>query len=414
MPPWLHGRMSPLSHLARTARSSAVRDLLRLTERPDVLSLAGGLPAPELLPVDALAAATAGVLARQGAAALQYGPTEGIGALRELVAVRLGHRATAATTIVTTGSQQGLDLVARCLLDPGDVVVTEVPTYLGALGALHWSGARVVGVAGDESGLRTGELEERLRAGLRPKLVYVVADFANPTGATLTAARRTHLAALAERFGFVIVEDDPYGALRWRGERLAPVRAWSDRVVTLGTASKVLAPGLRVGWLTAPDWLAGPITIAKQGADLHTSTLNQWLVHDLLADRCWFDAHVAALVATYESRCTTLVDALTREAVVEVAAPDGGMFAWCSLRDPSVGTSALLGEALDHGVAFVPGAAFRHDGADDHRLRLCFTTLQPTQLDEAAARLASVVSGRARGASAPGAGRPRASAGRGG
>ncbi|MFT3855061.1 MAG: PLP-dependent aminotransferase family protein [Ilumatobacteraceae bacterium] len=381
--------MSPLSHLARTARSSAVRDLLRLTERPDVLSLAGGLPTLELLPVDALAAATASVLARHGAAALQYGPTEGIGALRELAAARLGHRATAATTIVTTGSQQGLDLVARCLLDPGDVVVTEVPTYLGALGALHWSGARVVGVDGDAAGLRTGELEERLRAGLRPKLVYVVADFANPTGATLDTARRSHLAALAEQYGFVVVEDDPYGALRWRGERLAPVRAWSDRVVTLGTASKVLAPGLRVGWLTAPDWLAGAITIAKQGADLHTSTLNQWLVHDLLADRGWFDAHVAALVATYESRCTTLVDALTRDGVVEIAAPDGGMFVWCALGDPSVGTSALLGEALEHGVAFVPGAAFRPDGADDHRLRVCFTTLDPAQLDEAAARLAA-------------------------
>ena len=400
------------SRLARTARSSAVRDLLRLTERPDVLSLAGGLPAPELLPVDELAAAAARVLAARGPAALQYGPTEGIAALRELVAGRLGHGATPATTVITTGSQQGLDLVARAVLDPGDVVVTEVPTYLGALGALHWSGCRIVGVDGDADGLRTDLLEERLRAGLRPKLVYVVADFANPTGATLSQRRRIHLARLADRFGFVIVEDDPYGALRWRGVRLAPVRAWSDRVVTLGTASKVVAPGLRVGWLTAPEWLAPSIVIAKQGADLHTSTLNQWIVDDLLGDERWFEAHVSRLVGSYGARCAALVEALG--GILDVTAPDGGMFVWGALADPSISASALLTDALDHGVAFVPGAAFRPDGGDDHRLRLCFTTLDEAGLADAAERLAATISDRGRGASTPGGGRPRASAGRGG
>jgi len=400
------------SRLARTARSSAVRDLLRLTERPDVLSLAGGLPAPELLPVDELAAATARVLAARGPAALQYGPTEGITALRELVARRLGHGATPDTTVVTTGSQQGLDLVARAVLDPGDVVVTEVPTYLGALGALHWSGCRIVGVDGDACGLRTDLLEERLRAGLRPKLVYVVADFANPTGATLSEQRRVHLARLADRFGFVIVEDDPYGSLRWRGMRLAPVRAWTDRVVTLGTASKVVAPGLRVGWLTAPRWLAPSIVIAKQGADLHTSTLNQWIVDELLRDERWFDAHVGRLVDSYAARCAVLVEALG--GILDVSAPDGGMFVWGALADPSISASALLTDALDRGVAFVPGTAFRPDGGDDHRLRLCFTTLDEAGLRDAAERLAATVSDPGRGASAPGGGRPRASAGRGG
>ena len=217
------------------------------------------------------------------------------------------------------------------MLDPGDVVVTEVPTYLGALGALHWSGCRIVGVDGDADGLRTDLLEERLRAGLRPKLVYVVADFANPTGATLSQRRRIHLARLADRFGFVIVEDDPYGALRWRGVRLAPVRAWSDRVVTLGTASKVVAPGLRVGWLTAPEWLAPSIVIAKQGADLHTSTLNQWIVDDLLGDERWFEAHVSRLVGSYGARCAALVEALG--GILDVTAPDGGMFVWGALAE---------------------------------------------------------------------------------
>lgn len=386
-----------LSRFARTARSSAVRDLLHLTERPDVLSLAGGLPAPELLPVDALGAATERVLAGVGAAALQYGPTEGIAVLRGLVAQRLGHRATAATTIVTTGSQQGLDLVARTLADPGDVVVTEVPTYLGALSALHWSGAQVVGIDGDAGGLRTDLLEERLRGGLRPRFVYVVTNFANPTGATLTAERRAHLAALAERFGFVIVEDDPYGALRWRGDVLPPLRAWTDRVVTLGTASKVLAPGLRVGWLTGPDWLVPSIVVAKQGTDLHTSTLNQWLVHELLADRLWLDAHVARLIEVYRTRATALTDALDRhaEGLLSTSIPDGGMFVWARLTDPQGSSAALLADALGRGVAFVPGAAFRPDGTDDHRLRMCFTTLAPAQLDEAAVRLAAALDGHA-------------------
>ena len=248
------------------------------------------------------------------------------------------------------------------------------------------------------------------------KLVYVVANFANPTGATLPTDRRRHLAALAERFGFVIVEDDPYGALRWRGEAPAPLRAWTDHVVTLGTASKVLAPGLRVGWLSAPEWLAPSITIAKQGADLHTSTLDQQITVELLADRPWMERHVARLVEVYAARANALLDALGRHAgdLLRAARPDGGMFVWAQLTDASVGTTALLADALDHGVAFVPGAAFRPDGADDHRLRMCFTTLGPAALDDAARRLVAAVSDRGRDASTHGGGRPRASAGRGG
>ncbi len=254
----------------------------------------------------------------------------------------------------------------------------------------------MVGIDGDDAGLRTDLLEERLRGGLRPRFVYVVTNFANPTGATLSVERRVHLAGLAERFGFVIVEDDPYGALRWRGEVLAPIRAWSDRVVTLGTASKVLAPGLRVGWLTAPDWLVPSIVVAKQGTDLHTSTLNQWLVHDLLADRPWLDAHIARLVDVYRMRAAALTGALDREgAPLSTSVPDGGMFVWARLADSDASATALLADALVGGVAFVPGAAFRPDGADDERLRLCFTTLAPAQLDEAAARLAATLAGHA-------------------
>jgi 2-aminoadipate transaminase len=382
-----------LSHRARTARSSAVRDLLRLTEQPHVLSLAGGLPAPELLPVERIRVAVDETLEENGAGALQYGPTEGVGTLRETVARRLGHGATAADTLITTGSQQGLDLVARTLLDPGDVVVTELPTYLGALGALHWAGPTVVGIDSDTDGMRTGVLADRLAAGLRPKMAYVVTDFANPTGATMSLDRRCHLAVLAERYDFVIVEDDPYGMLRFHGETLPPIRRWSDRTVTLGTASKILSPGLRVGWVTAPSWLSAALVVAKQSTDLHTSTLNQWIVDALLNDDAWLASHVEVLVRSYRERSGLLVDALVHHLgeALQVRPPAGGMFVWGRLADPELVAERFLAAAIDQGVAFVPGSAFRPDGVADGCLRLCFTTLRAEQFDEAGARLASAL-----------------------
>lgn len=382
-----------LSARSRAVRSSAIRDLLRLTERPEILSLAGGLPAPELLPVDRVAAATAEVLATDGAAALQYGPTEGIAPLRSTVADRLGDGTAPDRVVVTTGSQQALDLVARVLLDPGDVVVVEQPTYLGALGALQWCAPTVVSIDGDLEGLRTDLLAERLAAGLRPKLVYVVTDFANPTGATLSEARRRDLAALADQYGFVVVEDDPYGALRFRGAPPPAVRAFTDRAVTLGTASKVISPGLRVGWLAAPGWLVRPIVVAKQATDLHTAVLNQHIVRTLLADTTWFDAHVATLVASYSARADVLVDALRHACgeIYDLSPVDGGMFVWLRPRRQGLSAERLLLAAVDSCVAFVPGSAFRHDGADDGSLRLCFTTVPGDDLREAASRLGTAV-----------------------
>ncbi|MEO5899436.1 MAG: PLP-dependent aminotransferase family protein [Ilumatobacteraceae bacterium] len=379
-----------LSLRARTARSSAVRDLLRLTELPHVLSLAGGLPAPELLPVAKIATVTAVILDTVGAAALQYGPTEGVRILRETVARRLGYGATAEHTIITTGSQQGLDLVARTLLDPGDVVVTELPTYLGALGALHWAGPQVVGVETDVDGMRTDQLEARLAAGLRPKMAYVVTDFANPTGGTMPAERRRHLAELADRYEFVIVEDSPYGMLRFTGETLPPVRRWSERTVTLGTASKILSPGLRVGWMTSPGWLHPSLVVAKQSSDLHTSTLNQRIIDALLNDEAWLDAHVAVLVRTYARRAELLLDSLDHHLgdSLQVQRPSGGMFVWGRLADPALTAERFLAAGIEQDVAFVPGSAFRPDGEPDGCLRMCFTTLADEQFDEAGARLA--------------------------
>jgi 2-aminoadipate transaminase len=390
-----------LSRRGRDATSSVIRDLLQLTHRPDILSMAGGLPAPESFPVDRLRAAADTVLlggglsgsGRYGSEAIQYGPTEGVPALREWVAARYtagGRDCTAAEVLITTGSQQGLDLLTRALVDPGDDVVVEAPSYVGALQALRGSEPRLVPVPADRDGLRTDLLEEQLSAGLRPRLCYVVANFQNPSGGTLALDRRRHLAELAERYGFVIIEDDPYGALRFRGSPVPPVRTFTELAVTLGTVSKLLAPGLRVGWLAAPAWLHGPLVRLKQAADLHTSTLCQQMAVDVLSDGPFMEAHLAGLGPFYGSRCDALAAALQSELGERVSfdLPDGGMFLWLRLDDAAPAARDLLARAVEAGVAFVPGEAFHVDGSGADRIRLSFATLSPDELGEAAARLA--------------------------
>ncbi|HEX6658822.1 MAG TPA: PLP-dependent aminotransferase family protein, partial [Ilumatobacter sp.] len=357
---------------------------------PGVLSLAGGLPAPEGFPVERIRLAADRALARggrYGVTALQYGPTEGDDELRDLAAARLDARA--GEVLITTGSQQGLDLVARALVDPGDVVVVEAPSYLGALQALGACEPVFAEVGTDEFGLRTDVLENLLVAGLRPKLLYTVPNFQNPSGATLPLERRRHLAALADRFGFLIVEDDPYGVLRFRGLHVPSIRTFSDRVVTLGTASKLLAPGLRVAWLAAPAWLFGSLVRLKQAADLHTSTLSQRIVADILADHDFVAAHVHRVAAIYRERCDALAGAVADS--VDVVVPDGGMFLWGRVRRDAIDTTELLPRAVELGVAFVPGAAFHVGDGGCESLRLSFSTLTPAELAEAATRLAAAI-----------------------
>lgn len=379
---------------ARTHRASAIRELLLLTERPDMRSLAGGLPGGDRLPVDLLRDAAAGALTRRGPTgpvALQYAPTEGVAVLREHLAAVTGHPPE--EVLVTTGSQQALDLLARVLCDPGDVVVVEEPGYLGALQAFRFAGAALRGVPGDADGLDTDRLAEVLACGLRPKAVVVTPDFANPTGATLAAGRRTALVMLAERYGFLVVEDDPYGRLRFAGTSHPPIGAPGRPVVRLGTASKVLAPGLRVGWLTGPPAIVAALARAKQAADLHTSALDQLVVLGALTDPR-FPAHLAGTVAAYRARARRLVDALRCRFGdgIELVEPEGGMFVWA--RFPGIDTAAALPGALDAGVAYVPGPAFAVEPvAHGERARLSFATLAPTALDEACDRLAGAFRG---------------------
>ena len=356
--------------------------MLHLTEQPGMLSLAGGLPATEALPVERIRRAVADVA---GPRALQYGPTEGVRELREWLAQRYG--ATVDQVLVTSGAQQALDLIARAVVDDGDCAVVESPAYLGATQVLRTAGATITSVGSDDDGLDTRSLRELIDDGLRPKLVYVVPNFHNPTGVTLSAARRRALVDIAERVDALVVADDPYGALRFAGSEIAPIVAPS--VVRVGTVSKVLAPGLRVGWMIGPPWLVEACARLKQATDLHTSTLTQWVALDLLRDHDWFAAHLRFIRDLYRERAEALVEAVHDRFAdrVMIAAVEGGLFAWVTFVD-GTDTDALFGRALAHGVAFVPGSSFSTESCHRSAARLCFASLAPTDLADAITRLA--------------------------
>jgi 2-aminoadipate transaminase len=385
----------PIALAARLAgiRGSAIRDLLTLTARDDVLSLAGGLPAADLMPRGRIAEAADRAL--RSPAAVQYSETAGLAHLREVVAAhesgRTGRTITPADVVVTSGSQQALDLLARALLDPGDPVAVEDPVYVGALQVLQAAGADVHPVPLDAEGLRVDLLAARLEAGFRPRLVHTVSSFHNPRGVTMSQERRRVLAGLAERDGFLVVEDDPYGLLAFDGEPPLPLAAHGERVVRLGSASKVLAPSLRVGWLVAPPVLAAAVERLKQSTDLCGSSLTQMITAELLADESWFAAHVDGVRRENRRRAAALTAAVDAEfgAAVTRSTPTGGMFCWLQFTD-GTDTAELLRTALEHGVGFVPGGAFAVDAGTALRsaARLCFATYPPDLLTEAVRRLA--------------------------
>ena len=377
----------------RGVRSSPVRDILALTEQPGVISFAGGLPAPELFDASGLRAAFAAVLSGPAAGrALQYSTTEGDPALRSALAARLCDRGLATTAeqlLVTSGSQQALTLVATVLLEPGDAVLVEEPSYLAALQAFQLAGAEVVPVPCDDHGLDPDAVAA-LAARHGARLLYTVPTFQNPTGRTLPLARRTALVEVAERAGLWVIEDDPYGELRYAGEpepALASLPGAEDRVLALSTLSKVAAPGLRIGWVRAPETLRRPLTVAKQAADLHSSTVDQaaaarWLaVVDL-------EAHLRVLREAYGARRDALLGALA--AALPPGSvhnrPEGGMFVWARLPD-GWDADRLLRRALERDVAFVPGAPFFAGPPDRATLRLSFTAHPPAEIAEGLRRL---------------------------
>jgi 2-aminoadipate transaminase len=379
------------------ASSSPVREILALTQRPGVVSFAGGLPAPELFDVAGLREAFATVLSDECAGrALQYSTTEGDPALRSLIAERLTTRGLdteARDLLITSGSQQALTLVAGVLLEPGDRVLVEEPSYLAALQCFALARAVAVPVRCDNEGLDPDALDE-LMAEHRPKLLYTVPTFHNPTGRTLGLARRQALAAAVKRTGLWMIEDDPYGELRYDGEALpalASLPGAPARTVALSTLSKIAAPGLRIGWVRAPQRLLRSLTIAKQAADLHSSTVDQAAAARWLATSD-LDAHVGRLRTAYRARRDTLLAGLASALPPGSThnRPEGGMFVWARLPDGWDAT-ALLPRALERDVAYVPGAPFFSGCPDPATLRLSFTAHPPGEIRRGLERLASAL-----------------------
>jgi 2-aminoadipate transaminase len=390
----------------RTQRmaSSAIRELLKLTEKPDIISFAGGLPAPDVFPVEEFTAACQTVLRDAGAQALQYSTTEGYLPLREMIArhtERYGIEITPENVLITSGSQQALDLIGKVFINPGDRILVEEPTYLGAIQAWNAYGAEYVTVPMDKDGMITDALEAALRTG--PKFIYVLPNFQNPTGVTLTTERRRQLVELADRYGVPIIEDDPYGQLRYESENLTPVvvldsqyrengeSCYRGNVIYLSTFSKILAPGLRLAWVIAPPEVIRKLVQAKQGADLHSPTFNQLVAHEV-SHGGFLDRHIHLIRRVYKERRDIMLGAMDSCFPPEVdwTQPQGGLFLWGVL-PKALSSADVLKVAVEQKVAFVPGAAFHARGGGENTMRLNFSNATPDGIREGISRLGRVL-----------------------
>jgi len=389
----------------RTQRmqSSAIRELLKLVNEPDVISFAGGLPGPDVFPIEELNKACTKVLTKEGSLALQYGTTEGYQPLREKIAEITSHYGigvTAENILITSGSQQALDLLGKIFINPGDKILTEAPTYLGAIQAWAAYGAEYVTVRSDNDGMITNDLERALRLG--PKFIYVLPNFQNPSGTTLPLDRRIQLVDLAERYGVPIIEDDPYGQLRYEGEHIPAVEVldcriretntcYSGNVIYLSTFSKTLAPGLRLAWVVAPPEVIRKLVQAKQGTDLHTATFNQVVAYELIKNG-FLEEHIHLIRNVYRERRDAMLRGLEREmpAGVQWTHPQGGLFLWVTLPE-GLDTSEIFTDAVKEKVAFVPGASFFPHGGGHNTMRLNFSFSNPEQIEEGIKRLARVI-----------------------
>lgn len=386
----------------RTQRmsSSAIRELLKLSERPDVISFAGGMPAPEIFPIKEFEEASSRVLQTMGSMALQYGTTDGFLPLREMVAryaAQPGVKIAPENVLITSGSQQALDLLGKILINRGDRILVESPTYLGALQAWNPYGAEYVTVPMDEYGMMTDALEEALRSG--PKFIYALPTFQNPTGVTLSLERRMKLIELADRYGVPIIEDDPYGQLRFEGEALPPVVSldgqfrqngdpcYQGNVIYLSTFSKILAPGLRLAWVIASPEVIKKLIMAKQSADLHTATFNQLVAYEVSKDG-FLDRHIKKIQDVYRERRNVMLGAMDAHfpAGVEWTHPEGGLFLWGTMPE-ELDAAEVFKEAVKQKVAFVPGFSFFPLGGGHNTMRLNFSNATPERIQEGIARL---------------------------
>ncbi len=380
-------------------RSSAVRDLFAAASRPDMISFAGGMPDLSGVPAEAVAGAARDAVLHEGACALQYGSSEGRPALRRTIVELMaesGVRLAADDVIVTAGAQQGLDLLAKTFLDPGDTIICEGPTYVGAIQAFSAYQPEMVCVPMDDDGMRTDLLEaELVRLGPRgAKFIYTIPNFQNPGGVTLVPERRRRLLELARAYDIPVIEDDPYGRLRFEGGHVKPLRALDPDVIYLGTFSKIFAPGLRLGWMTAPRPILAKVLLAKQAADLCGSAFAQVTAERYFAGTRWRRV-LQGLTRTYAERRDAMLSALEEHFPAEVrwTRPEGGFFVWVELPE-FLDAGSLLAEAVEHGVTFVPGSAFYPDGRGRNCMRLAFCYAEPEAIAEGIRRLAEVIEDR--------------------
>jgi 2-aminoadipate transaminase len=383
--------------------SSVIRELLKLTEQPDIISFGGGLPAPEVFPIKQFQAACNYVLEHDGPQSLQYSTTEGYRPLREMIARHTGRysvKINPDNILITSGSQQALDFLGRVFINQGDHIVLESPTYVGALQAWNAYGAQYIAVPSDENGMVVDKLEEALRIG--PKFIYVLPNFQNPSGTTLSLERRKQLVELADRYGVPIVEDDPYGQLRFEGEHL-PSLVWLDsqlrgddgcytgNVIYLSTFSKLLAPGIRLAWVIAPEQVIRKLVQSKQAADLNTAAFNQMVAYEV-GKGGFLDEHVKFIRQVYKERRDVMLETMDELFPHEVGwtKPQGGMFLWGILPE-WMDAAEVFKIAIQRKVAFVPGASFHPNGGGDNTMRINFSYSNPDLIREGVTRLGTLL-----------------------
>jgi len=388
---------------ASRINSSAIREILKYSSAPGVISFAGGLPSPDVFPVEEFKQACEVVLDEAGPASLQYSPTEGFVPLREVIAehsASYGIHTAIENIQLTSGSQQALDLLGMLFIDPGDYVVVENRTYLGALQAWNAYGAKYLTVPSDEQGMRTDLLEEVLKK--RPRFIYVLPNFQNPSGVTLPLERRQELVELADKYGVPIVEDDPYGKLRYFGEHIPPVLVLDEQfrggnggeyhgnVIYMSTFSKLLAPGIRMAWVIADLEVIRKLVFAKQGADLHSPTFNQMIAYEVARDG-FLDEYSKTIRATYKERLLVMLEAMEKHFPVGVkwTKPEGGMFLWVTLPE-GLDAQELLPKAVERKVAYVPGQSFHPDGSGKNTMRVNFSNASPEMIREGISRLGAL------------------------
>lgn len=377
-------------------KASEIRELLKLTVRPEIISFAGGLPAPELFPIEEMKIVTVKVLDESGRQALQYSPTEGFEPLREKIASRMekaGIKTEMKNILITSGSQQGLDFAGKVFLDPGDFVVCESPSYLGAINAFQAYQCKFIEVETDDEGMLIEDLEEKLSKHDNVKMIYVIPDFQNPSGRTWSLERRIKLLEVAKRFDLPVVEDNPYGELRFEGENLPAIKSLDEdgRVIFLGTFSKTFCPGLRVGWVCAEDAVLTKFISVKQGADLQSNSMAQREI-DMYMNLYDLDAHVDKIRDVYRHRRTLMLETMKEHFPegVKYTYPNGGLFTWVVLPE-EINARDLMLKALEKHVAFVPGGSFFPNGGHENTMRVNYSNMPDEKIVEGIKRLGVVI-----------------------